>query len=48
MNEKQKKYLEEFIQKNKFFGEKEAEWAQPECVHTFQLEGLIEKILKIK
>lgn len=47
MNEKQKEYLREWIEKNKFLGEKETEWTPPECVHAGDLEPLFEKLLKI-
>lgn len=47
MNKQQKIYLKEFIERNKFLGEQERDWGVPECVHTFQLEGLIEEILKL-
>lgn len=46
MNQKQKEILENFIQQNKMKFKLEGDWGYAECVHTSDLKGLIEEIIK--
>lgn len=48
MNKEQEQYLNEWIEKNQFTGEKEPEWTPPQVVHASSLKRLIENILKLK